>query len=223
MGTETKDAGTARIKTSSLRQLPDEQLAMLAQDGNSTATDLLMDRYKDTVRSKARTMYLIGGDVDDLIQEGMIGLFKAVRDFDPDMQAAFSTFAVLCINRQIYTAVQAYSRKKHSPLNTAVSLDYSDSRESDTGRDGNKKTLADRIADIQVVSPEEELIGRENVQLLLQNMDRLLSPMEKQVFALTITGISYTEIAGILGKSGKSIDNAQQRIRRKLKESLKEG
>ena len=206
------------------KQLSDEELVRLSGEGDADATEFIMDKYKDLVRNKARSMFLIGGDGEDLIQEGMIGLFKAIRDYDPARDAAFSTFAVLCVSRQMYTAVQSYSRRKHTPLNTAISLDREIIAEGNGGDTAGReeKTLISMVQDAQVLDPESELIDRESVSHLLDNVDRILSPLEKQVFELTIAGIGYTEIAGILKKSSRSVDNAQQRMRRKLRLFLTE-
>lgn len=210
------------MKKTAYRQLADEELVTLSRNGDTDATEFIMDKYKDLVRNKARSMFLIGGDGEDLIQEGMIGLFKAIRDYDPDRDAAFSTFAVLCISRQMYTAVQSYSRRKHTPLNTAISLDREITGDGNGGNPAGREeqTLISMIQDAQVLDPESELIDRENVSRLLDSVDRILSPLEKQVFELTIAGIGYTEIAKILGKENRSIDNAQQRMRKKLRSLL---
>ncbi len=206
------------------KQLSDEELVQLSKEGDSDATEFIMDKYKDLVRNKARSMFLIGGDSEDLIQEGMIGLFKAIRDYNPDKDAAFSTFAVLCVSRQMYTAVQSYARRKHTPLNTAISLDREITGDGNGGNPAGREeqTLISMIQDAQVLDPESELIDRENVRHLLDSVDRILSPLEKQVFELTIAGIGYNEIAQILGKESRSVDNAQQRMRRKLRDLLKE-
>lgn len=193
----------------------DEELIVRLRDGERDITDYIMEKYKGMVKAKARSMYLLGGEADDLIQEGMIGLFKAVRDYDSGRDASFATFADLCVSRQMYTAVQASSRKKHMPLNTYISL-YS-------GAEGNGLEEAELVNVLPAgdrMSPEELVIARENAEALEQAIEKQLSSFEKQVLDLYITGMSYTQIARVLGKDGKSTDNALQRIRHKLKKYL---
>ncbi|MCR5001348.1 MAG: RNA polymerase sporulation sigma factor SigH [Lachnospiraceae bacterium] len=198
--------------------LSDVELIMKSRDGNSEVTDYLMEKYKDLVRNKARSMYILGADNDDLIQEGMIGLFKAVRDYDAGRDASFYTFAELCISRQMYTAVQASRRQKHIPLNNYISL-YGNV--SDNERD-DEKYLIDAIAQSGSLSPEEMIIDRENVEGLEQKIEESLSPFEKQVLDLYITGMSYVQIARVLGKDDKSTDNALSRLKVKIRRILKE-
>lgn len=198
--------------------MSDIELIMRSRDGNDEVTDYLMEKYKDLVRSKARSMYILGADNDDLIQEGMIGLFKAIRDYDAGRDASFYTFAELCISRQIYTAVQASRRQKHIPLNNYISLygNTSDSNKED------EKYLIDALQQSGSLSPEEMIIDRENVKGLEQKIEESLSPFEKQVLDLYITGRSYVQIAKILGKDEKSTDNALSRLKTKIKKILKE-
>ena len=198
--------------------LSDIELIMRSRDGNGEVTDYLMEKYKDLVRNKARSMYILGADNDDLIQEGMIGLFKAVRDYDAGRDASFYTFAELCISRQIYTAVQASRRQKHIPLNNYISL-YGNV--SDGDRD-DEKYLIDALHQSGSLSPEEMIIDRENVERLEQKIEESLSPLEKQVLDLYITGMSYVQIARVLGKDEKSTDNALSRLKVKIKKILKE-
>ena len=186
-------------------QLPDEELLTLIREGEADCMDILIERYKRQVRNQARALYLIGGDSDDLIQEGMLGLFKAIRDYSPEKSASFEAFARLCISRQLYSAVQAAGRMKHAPLNTYVELSEQLERQED--RPKGK-------------SPEELLIDRENTQGMQEQIERLLSPMEQEILRSYIEGESYTEIAKRMGKKAKSIDNALQRIRRKLKKNF---
>ncbi len=167
--------------------------------------DYLMEKYKGLVRKKARAMFLIGGDTDDLIQEGMIGLFKAVRDYQPDRESSFQFFANICIDRQIYTAIKSSNRQKHQPLNTYVSL--SDGEAEENFRDSC----------VEHDNPESILIDRENVAALENEMKKSLSPLENRVLQLYLDGNGYMDIARILGKTPKSIDNALQRIRGKIK------
>ena len=188
-----------------LRQLTDEELVERIRGGDSTCMDVLIERYKRQVRNQARALYLMGGDNDDLIQEGMLGLFKAIRDYRPEKEVSFEAFAKLCISRQLYSAVQAAGRQKHVPLNTYVEL----SDQLDAQDDGP-----------QGKSPEELLIDRENMEKLKEEIWQLLSPMEKKILRSYLDGESYTETASRLNKSPKSVDNALQRIRRKLKKFL---
>ena len=200
--------------------LTDEQIIELARDGDHAATDYLMEKYKGLVRSKAKSMYILGGETDDLIQEGMMGLFKAVRDYDSGRDASFMTFAQLCISRQLYTAVQASGRKKHLPLNTAVSL-YTDTvPESESGTD-REVSIMDTIA-ASDSDPEEQFILTESLALLEEKIDKGLSPLEKQVLDLYLTGMNYVEIAHVLGREEKSTDNALQRIRAKIRKMISE-
>ncbi len=196
----------------------DEELIVRLQDGETGITDYLMDKYKNLVRSKAKSMYILGADREDLIQEGMIGLFKALRDYDIGRDASFLTFADLCISRQMYTAVQASRRKKHTPLNSYVSL-YSDVTEKGEGG-GEETELVNVLRSLSDRSPEEEWIDRENVELLQKTIDKELSGFEKQVLDLYLTGMGYVQIARVLGKDGKSTDNALQRIKSKLRRAL---
>lgn len=194
----------------------DEELIDRLRDGESDVTDYLMEKYKNLVRSKAKAMFILGADSDDLIQEGMIGLFKAVRDYDSGRDASFHTFAQLCIARQMYTAVQASGRKKHSPLNYYISL-YADAHES--GGEEAVGALMERIASESYGggNPEEMMIESEEAERLEQAIEAALSPFEKQVLELCITGMGYAEIARILGREEKAADNAIQRIRAKLR------
>ncbi|MBE5871501.1 MAG: RNA polymerase sporulation sigma factor SigH [Lachnospiraceae bacterium] len=198
----------------------DEELILRLRDGEGAVTDYIMNKYKNLVRSKAKTMYILGGDSDDLIQEGMIGLFKAVRDFDPGRDASFFTFADLCIMRQMYTAIQSYGRKKHSPLNFYTSLYENMANKEKGGEDAGEAPLMDIMASEEENNPESLLIDKENVENIERIIQRELSVFEKQVLDLYITGMNYTEIARVLGKDEKSTDNALQRLKTKLKKYL---
>lgn len=201
------------------KELKDEELIMLLREGQEEVVDFLMDKYKNLVRSKAKSMYILGADTEDLIQEGMIGLFKAVRDYDFGRDAGFSTFADLCISRQIYTAVQASGRKKHMPLNTYTSL-YS--KVADGSGDGNNPVSLENILESdQQTNPEDMLIDQENVEYIEQIIQSRLSPFERQVLELSMTGMGYVEIAKILGKDEKSTDNALQRMKMKIRKAMK--
>lgn len=184
-------------------QYSDEELISRLRQGESDISDYLMEKYKEFVRKKARAMFLIGGETDDLIQEGMIGLFKAIQNYQSDKEASFRTFAGLCIDRQLYSAVQNSNRQKHQPLNTYISL--SDEKETDC--------LEGSWSD----NPEAVLIDQESTQNLEQEIMQSLSPMENKVLDYYLRGYGYVKIAELMGKSPKSIDNALQRIRSKIK------
>lgn len=194
----------------------DEELILLLRDGDSRVMDFIMEKYKGLVRNKAKSMYLLGADNEDLIQEGMIGLFKAVQNYDAGRDASFYTFADLCVSRQMYTAVQASNRQKHAPLNRYISL---------SGREGEDQSregweLPFELPDLWEKSPEELLIDRENVELLEKTIEKELSSFEKQVLDLYLTGMGYGQIARVLGRDEKSTDNALQRIKAKLRRAL---
>lgn len=196
----------------------DEELIVRLRDGEESVTDYIMDKYKNLVRNKAKSMYILGADGEDLIQEGMIGLFKAIRDYDMGRDASFFTFADLCISRQIYTAVQASQRKKHIPLNTYISLYGNGSRGE--GKDTEEMALVNVLSSLSDRSPEEAWIDRENVEVLEKTIESSLSSFEKQVLDLYVTGMSYVQIARVLGRDEKSTDNALQRLKGKLRKAL---
>ena len=195
-------------------EMTDEELIRLLRAGESEISDYMCNKYKNLVRKNAASMYILGAEPEDIIQEGMIGLFKAVRDYDPQKDASFYTFAELCISRQIYTAIQAAGRKKHMPLNTYVSL-YGDSEEN-----GDKSGSLEEYTGSDVCNPEQVLIDRENVEDIERAIDENLSVFERQVLDLHLTGLKYVQIARILGRDEKSTDNALQRIRSKIKKIL---
>ena len=182
-------------------KMSDKDLASLAAGGNADATDALLARYKDVIRAKAKKYYMLGGDQDDIIQEGMIGLFKAVQTFDPAGGASFRTYMTICVHNQILNAVEAATAKKHAPLNSSLSLDE----------------LAGDFIDLDA-DPEEQAIFAEAMGLILSDESKLLSPLEKQVARMLANGKGYREISGELGRPAKSVDNTIQRIRRKLKD-----
>ncbi|MCI8489764.1 MAG: sigma-70 family RNA polymerase sigma factor [Lachnospiraceae bacterium] len=186
----------------------DEELIVRLRNQEAGIMDYILDKYKPLVRKRANALYLIGGDTDDLIQEGMIGLFKAIQDYQPDRDSSFYHFARLCVERQMYTAVEASRRKKHAPLNSYISL-Y-----DDFGTDG--VALADVLAGGADKNPECLLIDQERVQQMLDALAKNLSPMEKQVFDYMREGFHYRQIAEIMEQSPKAIDNAIQRMRRKI-------
>jgi len=192
----------------------DEELIDRLRQGEASITDYIMDKYKNLVKKKAKSMYILGGDNDDLIQEGMIGLFKAMRDYDVGRDASFYTFADLCISRQMYNAVQASNREKHAPLNTYISL-YTNT--ADLGADDSNTSLLNVLTSEVENNPEKLFIDKENMADIEAIIEKELSPFEKQVLDLYITGMSYSQIARVLGRDDKSTDNALQRLKNKLR------
>ncbi|MDX8367586.1 RNA polymerase sporulation sigma factor SigH [Cytobacillus sp. IB215665] len=195
-------------------QYEDEHIVELVHSGNSEALDYLINKYKNFVRAKARSYFLIGADREDIVQEGMIGLYKAIRDFKEDKLTSFKAFAELCITRQIITAIKTATRQKHIPLNSYVSLDkpiYDE--ESD-------RTLMDVISGTKVMNPEELIINQEEYDDIEVKMSELLSDLERKVLVLYLDGRSYQEISEDLNRHVKSIDNALQRVKRKLERYL---
>lgn len=195
-------------------QLSDEQLIEQVHLGNSDALDFLISKYRLFVKAKARPYFLVGADKEDIVQEGMIGLYKAIRDFRGDKLSSFRAFAELCIIRQIITAIKTATRQKHIPLNSYVSLDkpiYDE--ESD-------RTLMDVIQSPFIDDPEHLMINREEYSLLEAKMGEVLSELEQQVLTLYLEGQSYNEISAELNRHVKSIDNALQRVKRKLERHL---
>lgn len=189
--------------------MPDEDAAVLAQNGDGQALAYLLNKYKNFVRSKARSYFLIGADHEDIVQEGMIGLYKSIRDFQPSRLASFRSFAELCVKRQIITAIKAATRQKHVPLNSYVSLNkplYDE--ESD-------RTLLD-VIEGRVTNPEDLYISQEDLNRIQTQISEVLSDLERQVLEAFMDGKSYQEIAELLGRHVKSIDNALQRVKRKL-------
>ncbi|MEC1259926.1 RNA polymerase sporulation sigma factor SigH [Bacillus swezeyi] len=195
-------------------QLEDEQVIEMVHVGDSDALDYLITKYRNFVRAKARSYFLIGADREDIVQEGMIGLYKSIRDFREDKLTSFKAFAELCITRQIITAIKTATRQKHIPLNSYVSLDkpiYDE--ESD-------RTLLDVISGAKVMNPEELIINQEEFDDIELKMGELLSDLERKVLALYLDGRSYQEISEELNRHVKSIDNALQRVKRKLEKYL---
>ena len=190
--------------------MPDEEAVALAQSGDGAALEHLLNKYKNFVRTKARSYFLIGADHEDIVQEGMIGLYKAIRDFKSEKLTSFRAFAELCVTRQIITAIKTATRQKHIPLNSYVSLNkpiYDE--ESD-------RTLLDVISEDVPSDPEAMLIDREDLSFIEGRIGEMLSDLEKQVLALYMEGKSYVEISAAMGRHVKSVDNALQRIKRKL-------
>jgi RNA polymerase sporulation-specific sigma factor len=195
-------------------QLPDEEIIEFVKAGDLEALEHLINKYKNFVRAKARSYFLIGADREDIVQEGMIGLYKSIRDFKEDKLSSFKAFAELCITRQIITAIKTATRQKHIPLNSYVSLDkpiYDE--ESD-------RTLLDVICGNKVTDPEELIINQEEFDDIEVKMGEILSELERQVLMLYLDGRSYQEIAVDLDRHVKSIDNALQRVKRKLERYL---
>ena len=199
-----------------LKTISDEKLLRQIQSGNDDAMECLLERYRDMVRKEARSFFLAGGDEEDLIQEGMIGLIKAVRDFDVTQKTSFSSFAELCVSRQMYSAIEASNRKKHLPLNSYVSL-YEDSEEVGEGR---SLPLIDTIESSKENDPEVLYFGKEYTEAFAEQLKELLSPLENHVLYLHLMGTDYRTIAELLGKSPKSVDNALQRIKTKAQKIL---
>jgi RNA polymerase sporulation-specific sigma factor len=200
--------------------LPDEVIVDRIKEGDQSAMDYLLEKYKYLVRNKAKALYLIGGDKDDLIQEGMIGLYKAIRDYDQEKQNSFFNFADLCISRQIYSAIKASNRKKNIPLNTYISIYtpvYGESNDNE-----EKEALVDIIYQKNVSNPEELVIDKENTSMIEYELVRRLSDLEKQVLSLYMQDLKYVQIAEVLGKEPKTIDNALTRIKTKLNQVLRE-
>lgn len=196
----------------------DEELVLMAQNGDDTAQEYLLDKYKSLVRAKSRAYFLIGADSEDIIQEGMIGLYKAVRDYNEEKNASFRSFAELCVNRQMITAIKAATRQKHQPLNSYVSLNKPMYEEE------SEQTYMDFLQSNSgsLLNPEALLIGQENKSFLEDQMVKNLSSFETRVLVLYLQGRSYFEISRVLDKPEKSIDNALQRVKKKLEKFLEE-
>ena len=197
-----------------LEHLTDEEIADLAKHGNVEALEYLINKYKNFVRAKARTYFLIGADREDIIQEGMIGLYKAIRDYRGDRQASFRAFAEICVTRQIITAIKTATRQKHIPLNSYISLNKPVFDEE------SERTLGEVVTTDKASNPEDLFINQENLLDIESTMHRILSPLEQEVVALYLEGKSYVEIAQQLNRHVKSVDNALQRVKRKLEQYL---
>jgi RNA polymerase sporulation-specific sigma factor len=194
--------------------MEDECIVTCVRDGDLYAQDFLIRKYKNFVRAKARSYFLIGADKEDIIQEGMIGLFKAIRDFREDRISSFRAFAELCITRQIITAIKTATRQKHIPLNSYVSLNKPIYDED------SDRTLLDILTGARITDPEELIISREEVSNIEKKIGEILSKLELQVLTYYLKGKSYQEIAVLLNRHIKSIDNALQRVKRKLEKFL---
>ena len=201
---------------SEYNQQTDEELIARLRSGDSQVMDYLLEKYKNLVRSKAKSMYILGADKEDLIQEGMIGLFKAVRNYDFGRDACFYTFADLCISRQMYSAVRASNCQKHLSLNTYISLNS-----APYGENGEETmVLADVMSRGEGSNPEELFLDKERVSYLEKKIEEELSDFEKEVLDLYLIGMSYSQIAKVLGRDDKSTDNALQRLKAKIRKFL---
>jgi len=200
-----------------LADLSDDDLVARFHDGDADALNVLLERYRRFARAKSRGYFLVGADSDDIEQEGMIGLYKAARDFRPDRQSSFRAFAELCITRQVITAIKTATRQKHRPLNQYVSL--SGVRGSD---DPGERSVEDLLDDHYIADPADEVVAAERMDSMRQAMADMLSGLEVDVLKLYVSGKSYQEIGEQLGRHVKSIDNALQRIKRKLDVHLQE-
>lgn len=192
----------------------DEEVVMEAKEGDKKAQEYLINKYKNFVKSKSKSYFLIGADKEDIYQEGMIGLYKAIRDFRPDKLASFKAFAELCVTRQIITAIKTATRQKHIPLNTYVSLNKPIYEEE------SDRTLLDVLAGLKVTDPEELVISNEEMKHIEKEIGQVLSDLEMEVLMSYLDGKSYQEIACDLDRHAKSIDNALQRVKRKLEKCL---
>ncbi|MDQ3985093.1 MAG: RNA polymerase sporulation sigma factor SigH [Actinomycetota bacterium] len=193
----------------------DEELVERVRGGDDKAIDELLTRYRHYARAKARSYFLAGADREDIVQEGMIGLYKSIRDFEPEHNTAFRAFAELCITRQIITAIKTATRQKHMPLNSYVSLN-----KPVTDTDTEERPLAEALVSESIGDPAEVIISAEEIASIKTSVDELLSNLETEVLQLYMDGKSYQEIADILGRHVKSIDNALQRIKRKLEQHM---
>ena len=203
--------------TQDFEAMADEQVVKLAQEaGDGAALEYLLNKYKNFVRTKARSYFLIGADHEDIVQEGMIGLYKAIRDYRAEKLSSFRAFAELCVTRQIITAIKTATRQKHIPLNSYISLNKPIYEED------SDRTLLDVITEEGMSNPEEMIIDREDLSMIEGRIGQMLSDLEKDVLVRYMEGKSYVEIAGEMNRHVKSIDNALQRIKRKLLKYLEE-
>ena len=200
------------------RKMSDEGLIERIRRGDRQAVEYLMDKYKDLVRKRARTLFLIGGERDDLIQEGMIGLFKAIQDYSPERDSSFYHFAELCIARQMYTAIKSSNTQKNQPLNNYVSFDSPEYGENSQ----NPKLRGDPVFLKKISNPEQFVLDKEYANVLEYELVRRLSDFEKQVLNLYMKDYSYYKISEVLGRDVKSIDNALSRVRGKVNDVLKD-
>ena len=194
----------------------DEELLEMLRNGESSVAEYLMEKYKGLVKKEAKAMYLLGGENDDLIQEGMIGLFKAVQDYDTTQEASFYSFARLCVRRQLYSAIEASRRKKHTPLNSYISL-----YERENPEEGEGAKLMDTIQAGTESDPEQAFLSKDNARRIEEELEGALSDLERRVLYLHLLGTDYRTIAGLLDKSPKTVDNALQRIKAKTQKILR--
>ena len=194
----------------------DEEIIKIIRSGDKQAQDYILDKYKALVKTKSRAYFLIGADKEDIIQEGMIGLYKAVRDYQSERNASFKVFAELCINRQIITAIKAATRQKHIPLNSYVSLNKPVFEEE------SEQTYMDMLKIGEIFNPEALFISQEDKNFIENQMEKVLSDFETKVLAFYLQGKSYFEISKIIKKPEKSIDNALQRVKKKVEKFLEE-
>ena len=204
------------VTTRDFDSMTDEQVVLLAQETDSPALEYLLNKYKNFVRTKARSYFLIGADHEDIVQEGMIGLYKAIRDYKAERLSSFRAFAELCVTRQIITAIKTATRQKHIPLNSYISLNKPIYEED------SDRTLLDVITEEGMSNPEEMIIDREDLSVIEGKIGQMLSDLEKEVLVRYMEGKSYVEIADEMHRHVKSIDNALQRIKRKLLKYLEE-
>lgn len=207
-------ANAQREEVACYHLMVDEEVVQFAREGDNIALEYLINKYKNFVRAKARSYFLIGADREDIIQEGMIGLYKAIRDFRLDKLSSFRAFAELCITRQIITAIKTATRQKHIPLNSYVSLNKPIYDED------SDRTLLDVLSGSKITDPEELIISKEEFNDIEEKMEEILSPLEWQVLMAYLEGKSYQEIAEELERHVKSIDNALQRVKRKIERYL---
>ena len=200
-------------------QFSDEELIRMYREGDVEVMDYLLEKYKNLVKAQAGKFFIKGADEQDVLQEGMIGLFKAVRDFDETKEAMFSTFARICIENNIKTAIEKAGRKKQEMLNNSISLNYEDPN----GETTEEHTGTEALKRLGLANPEDIFIDRENYHLLKMNIEKTLSKGEKEVFVLLLQGFTYREIARKLGRTPKSVDNSITRIKTKTKTILKPG
>jgi RNA polymerase sporulation-specific sigma factor len=201
-----------------LHELEDQELVARVRAGDDRCIEMLLGRYRNFARSKARSYFLAGSDKEDVVQEGMIGLFKAIRDYEEDTGTPFRAFAELCISRQILTAIKTANRQKHQPLNSSVSLDAP----AYGGDDHSDRSVGDNIVAARSSDPVELVISAQEIEAIRDNMKENLTDLEGDVLRLYMDGKSYEEIAGVLGNHVKSIDNALQRIKRKLQRHIEQ-
>lgn len=198
------------IKKISYKDMKEKEIIEKANNGDSLALEFLINKYKNLVRSKSKIYYIIGGDKEDIIQEGMIGLYKAIKDYDASRLSSFAYFADTCITRQIITAIKTAGRQKHQPLNSYISLN------KPIYEGQSERTLMETVCCIENEDPEHLIISRECLGLIEKKIERILSDLEKEVLMSYADGMTYQEIADQLNRQVKSIDNALQRVKKKM-------